>query len=245
MRNFKIEIQYDGTRYKGWQVQKGNTATIQGKLQDVLSKMENDPVQVIGCGRTDAGVHAENYVANFNSKTRKSPESVFEYLKEYLPDDIVVKTVKEASDRFHARYNVVSKTYVYRIDNSEYRNVFTRKYANYIREYLDLNAMRNAAELLVGTHDFKSFTTMKSKEKSTVRTINYINITNNNGMIEVEFNGNGFLQNMVRIIMGTLIEVALGERKAIDVERILEAKERAEAGPTAYAHGLTMKGAEY
>ncbi|MGL5615065.1 MAG: tRNA pseudouridine synthase A, partial [Sarcina sp.] len=151
MRNFKIEVQYDGSRYKGWQVQKGNTATIQGKLQDVLSKMENEPVQVIGCGRTDAGVHAENYVANFNSNTGKSPESVFEYLKEYLPDDISVKTVREASDRFHARYNVVSKTYVYRIDNSEYRNVFERKYVTYIREYLDLRAMDRAAQLLVGT----------------------------------------------------------------------------------------------
>lgn len=246
MRNFKLEIQYDGSRYKGWQIQPGNTATIQGKITDVLSKMEGETIQLIGCGRTDAGVHAENYVANFNSKTRKSPESVFEYLKEYLPDDIVIKSVKEASDRFHARYNVVSKTYVYTIDNnSEYRNVFTRKYANYIREYLNVNAMRQGAELLVGTHDFKSFTTMKSKGKSTVRTINYINVTENNGVIEFEFNGNGFLQNMVRIMMGTLIEIGLGERKVNDIERIFEAKERAEAGPTAYAHGLSMKNAQY
>lgn len=245
MKNFKIEVQYDGSRYKGWQIQKGNTSTIQGKITDVLCKMENEEIKVIGCGRTDAGVHAESYIANFTSNTKKNSEEILEYLEEYLPEDIVIKSIKEASERFHARYNIVSKTYVYRIDNNKYRNVFARRYATYIKEDLDLDAMKEAAEILVGTHDFKSFTTMKSKEKSTVRTINYINISKKDGIIEVEFNGNGFLQNMVRIIMGTLIEVAMGERKAIDIEEILEAKERAKAGHTAYAHGLTMKGVQY
>lgn len=245
MRNLKIEIEYDGSRYKGWQTQKGNIATIQEKLQNVISKMTGEEIQIIGCGRTDAGVHAENYIANFTTNCEKTVEEMLEYLYEYLPEDIVVKSMKDTSERFHARYNVISKTYVYRINNNKYRNVFNKKYTCHIPEKLDIEVMQKAAAILVGTYDFMSFTTLKNKSKATVRTINYINIRENNGMIEMEFNGNGFLKNMVRIISGTLIEIGLGTKKFEDMKKILESKQRSEAGPTAHAHGLTLKSVQY
>lgn len=244
MRNLKMTIEYDGSRYKGWQKQnqKGsNVSTIQDKIENVLSKMTGEVIQVVGCGRTDTGVHAENYIANFHTNCELSVDTMLNYLSEYLPEDIVVKSMKDTSGRFHSRYNIKSKTYVYRINNNKFRNVFNRKYAFHTDEELNLMEMRNASEVLIGTHDFQSFTSLKSNTKSTVRTINYINITENNGMIEIEVNGNGFLWNMVRIITGTLIEVGKGNLKPSDVEKILGEKKRAEAGPIAQAKGLCLR----
>ncbi|MBL4931513.1 tRNA pseudouridine(38-40) synthase TruA [Clostridium paridis] len=245
MRNLKISLQYDGTRYKGWQRQKENSPTIQEKIESVLSKMTGEEIQVIGCGRTDSGVHAENYVANFRTNSNMSIDEMLDYLYEYLPEDIVVKSMKDTTERFHARYNVKSKTYVYRIYNGRFRNVFNRKYTYHTNEKLNLDDMKRASEVLIGTHDFQSFTSLKSNSKSTVRTINYINITENDGMIEVEVNGNGFLWNMVRIIVGTLLEVGVGKINVKDVERILDEKKRAEAGPIAQAKGLCLKSVQY
>lgn len=248
MRNLKMAIQYDGSRYKGWQKQnqKGSdVSTVQDKIEKVLSKMTGEEIQVIGCGRTDTGVHAENYIANFKTDSTFSVDDMMNYLEEYLPDDIVVKSIKDTSERFHARYNVKSKTYVYRINNNKFRNVFNRKYSYHIDEKLDLAEMKRASEVLVGTHDFQSFTALKPNTKPTVRTINYINITENNGLVEVEVNGNSFLLNMVRIITGTLIEVGMGKLKVSDVERILNEKKRSEAGPIAQAKGLFLKDVQY
>lgn len=245
MRNLKMEIQYDGSRYRGWQRQKDVDLTIQNKIENVLSKMTGEDIQVIGCGRTDTGVHAEAYVANFKTNYIASIEDILAYLYEYLPEDIAVKSLKDTSERFHARYNVKSKTYVYRINNNKFRDVFNRKYAYHIAEKLYLTEMKSAAEFLIGTHDFQSFTSLKPNTKSTVRTINYINITENGGMIEVEINGNGFLLNMVRIITGTLIEVGMGNLNPSDVERILDEKKRSEAGPIAAAKGLCLKSVQY
>lgn len=245
MRNLKMTIEYDGTRYKGWQKQKGDISTIQDKIEKVLSKMTGEDIQVIGCGRTDSGVHAENYVANFNTNSDLSVETMINYLYEFLPEDIVVKEMKDTSERFHARYNVKSKTYVYRINNNAFRNVFIRKYAYHTDAKLDLQKMRDAAKPLIGTHDFQSFTSLKPKTKSTLRTINYINISENEGIIEIEVNGNGFLWNMVRIIAGTLIEAGTGKLNSKDVERILNEKKRSESGPIAQAKGLTLKEVNY
>jgi tRNA pseudouridine38-40 synthase len=245
MRNLRFEIQYDGTRYRGWQKQKDVDSTIQNKIENVLSKMTGEDIQVIGCGRTDTGVHAEAYVANFQTNSTFSIDEMLNFLYEYLPEDIVVKSMKDTSERFHARYNVKSKTYVYRINNNRFRDVFNRKYSYHIVEKLNLNEMRSAAEFLVGTHDFQSFTSLKPNTKSTVRTINYIKIIENNGMIEIEVNGNGFLLNMVRIITGTLIEVGKGMLKPSDVDRILKEKKKSEAGPIAAAKGLCMKSVQY
>ena len=245
MRNLKMEIQYDGSRYRGWQKQKDVDLTIQGKIENVLSKMTGEDIQVIGCGRTDTGVHAESYAASFQTNYMASVDDMLDYLYEYLPEDIVVKALKDTTERFHARYNVKAKTYVYRINNSRFRDVFNRKYTYHVTEKLNLDEMKNAAEVLVGTHDFQSFTSLKPGTKATVRAINYINITENHGMIEIEVNGNGFLMNMVRIISGTLIEVGKGNLKRADVERILKEKKRSEAGPIAQAKGLYLKDVQY
>ena len=245
MRNLKISLQYDGSRYKGWQKQKEDIPTIQDKIEKVLSKMTGEEIQLIGCGRTDTGVHAENYIANFSTNCEWNTETMLAYLYEYLPEDIVVKTMKDTSDRFHARYNVKSKTYVYRINNSKFRDVFNRRYTYHVDYDLNLNNMREASKILIGTKDFQSFTNLKSKIKSTVRTINYINITEDNGLVEIEVNGNGFLWNMVRIIVGTLIEVGKGNLKAKDIEKILNEKKRSEAGPIAQPKGLTLKELHY
>ncbi|MFR1707419.1 MAG: tRNA pseudouridine(38-40) synthase TruA [Clostridium sp.] len=245
MRNLRMVIEYDGTRYRGWQKQKENVATIQEKIEKVLSKMANEEVQVIGCGRTDTGVHAENYIANFHTNSTFTNEDILNYLYEFLPEDIVVKSVTDVHERFHARYNAKAKTYVYTINNGKYRDVFNRKFTYHTDEELNLNSMMAAADILVGTHDFKSFTSLKSDNKSTVRTINYIDITKKEHIIKIEVNGDGFLLNMVRIIVGTLLEVGKGELKPSDVAKILEAKERAQAGPMAQAKGLCLKEVEY
>ena len=249
MRNIKLTLQYDGTRYKGWQKQnhKNNeVTTIQGKLENIISKIVNEDVNIIGCGRTDSGVHAENYVANFHTVSNINLSELKKSLGMYLPEDIAVKKLEEVHERFHARYNARTKTYIYKINNKGYLDVFIRKYFYYIEEKLNVNDMKEAASHLVGNHDFKSFTSLKAKHnKSTNKTINYINIKETNNNIYIEINGEGFLLNMVRIIVGTLIEVGLGKMTTDEVKEILLAKDRSKAGMKAPAHGLTLKSVEY
>lgn len=245
MRNIKMIIQYDGSRYKGWQKQTEDINTVQGKLESILGNMTGEEIQLVGCGRTDTGVHAQNYTANFHTNSTMNTEDMYKYLNDKLPDDIAVKSIKNASERFHARYNILSKTYMYRINNSGIKNVFDRKYIHSIDEKLNIEKMRECAAVLVGTHNFQSFTTLKSKTKSTVRTVNFINIEDNDGIIEIDVNGNGFLWNMVRIILGTLIEAGKEKLNPEDVKNILEAKKRAEAGPMVPAKALFLKDVEY
>lgn len=250
MRNIKMLLQYDGTRYKGWQKQnqKGSTVvTIQGKIENVLSKMTGEEIEVIGCGRTDSGVHADNYVANFFTNSTMTLEEMMSYLEEYLPEDIVVKELKIASDRFHSRLNVKGKTYVYSIQNTKYQDVFSKRFAYHIKEELDVESMKEGSKYLIGTHDFKSFTNLKVKngKKSTIRTIRNIEIINNNGLVQIEVSGNGFLLNMVRIIVGTLVEVGLHKRKSEDIKEILESKNRENSGLKVPGKGLMLKNLEY
>lgn len=245
MRNLKMTITYDGFKYKGWQKQKETDLTIQGKIEAVLSKMTGEAIQLVGCGRTDSGVHAENYIANFHTKCAFSINTMLDYLYEFLPEDIVIKSMENVAERFHARYNVKSKTYVYRINNNKFRDVFNRKYSYHLAGKLNLTEMRNASEVLIGSHDFQSFTNSRNSDKSTSRTINYINIIEKDGLVEIEVNGNGFLLNMVRIIVGTLIEVGKGNLKPIDVKNILIEKKRWEAGPLAQAKGLFLRDVQY
>ena len=245
MRNLKMTIEYDGSKYKGWQKQKENDLTIQGKIEAVLSKMSGEVIQVVGCGRTDAGVHAENYIANFHTKCSFSTDAMLDYLYEYLPEDIGVKSIEDVAERFHARYNVKSKTYVYKINTNKFRNVFNRKYIYHLSEKLNITNMRKASEALIGSHDFQSFVNSRNSDKSTVRTIYYLNINEQNGLIEIEVNGNGFLWNMVRVIAGTLIEVGKGNLKPMDVEKILNEQKRWEAGPLAQAKGLFLRDVQY
>lgn len=238
-------IQYDGTRFKGWQKQTEDVNTVQGRLENILSKMVGEDVQLVGCGRTDAGVHALNYTANFHTNSNMNIDDMFKFINDNLPDDIAILSLKNASERFHARYNILSKTYLYRINNNQVKNIFDRRYLHHIDEKLDLEKMKQCAQVLIGTHDFQSFTTLKSKTKSTVRTINYINIEEKVNIIEIDVNGNGFLWNMVRIILGTLIEAGKGRLSSSDVEDILNAKKRAEAGPMVPAKALFLKDVEY
>lgn len=245
MRNIRLVIQYDGSRYKGWQRLGDCQMTIQGKLESVLSKMAEENIEVFGSGRTDAGVHAFNQVANFNTSCEMNTKEILDYCYRYLPDDIVVKKVEEACEKFHARYNVESKKYLYRIWNYKYHDPFIRKYITHIPETLNLVNMRKAATYLVGEHDFTSFTTSKSKKKSRVRKIFEFDIKKDDNVIEIMVEGSGFLHNMVRIMVGTLIEVGLGRMKPEEVSKILNKKDRSLAGPTAPAQGLFLYDVEY
>ncbi len=245
MKNFCLMVQYDGSRYKGWAKQKNLDNTIQGKLETVLSKLFEKNVEVLGSGRTDAGVHAKGQICNFHVDTNLTAEDVMEYANRYLPEDIAVISAKEASERFHARYNVGSKKYVYTIDNGKKPDVFLRKYAWSIPDKLNLKAMRNAASYLVGTLDFTSFTDNSKTNKSMVKTIEKIEIEKKGNIITVAVKGDGFLYHMVRIIVGTLVDIGLGTRTPESINATIEEKRRSEAGQLAPAKGLCLEKVYY
>ncbi|MGH4137631.1 tRNA pseudouridine(38-40) synthase TruA [Clostridium sp.] len=246
MRNLKIILAYDGSRYKGWQKQQDNDLTVQGKIQSVLSKMVGEDIEVEGCARTDVGVHAENYTANFHINSDLSDETILEYLYEFLPDDITVKSMVEASERFHAGFNIKSITYVYKININEFRNVFNRKYVYHSEANLNLEKMRIAAEILVGCHDFQGFATVTdNNNKSTTKTINYINITDKNGMVEMEINADDFLWNMVRIIIASLLDIGEGKLEVEDIETLLTEKTESKYTLMAKSKGLSLRNVEY
>ncbi len=245
MYNYKLTIQYDGTRYRGWQVQGNTDLTIQGKLEGVLSRLTGQLVEVHGSGRTDAGVHALGQVANVKLPHPVEPSELLGELNRYLPADIGVIAAEPAPERFHARLNARSKTYRYRIWNSAIPNVLERSYLYVLPEPLDVAAMERAAADLVGTHDFRSFCGLKRFKKSTVRTITDISITQDGAEVRLEFTGNGFLMRMVRILAGTLVEVGLGQREADSMPAVLAAQDRAAAGPALPAQGLALVRVEY
>lgn len=251
MKNFKMIISYDGTRYLGWEHQPGTDMTIQGKLESVLTRMTDAApdrkITVIGAGRTDAGVHARAMTANVLLDTAMSAEEIQRYLNRYLPDDISVSEVKQCADRFHSRFKATGKTYRYTLWYSDegVKPVFDRKYVYVLDEKPDTDAMREAAQHLAGMHDYKSFCGNSHMKKSTVRVIDTINIEESGNYIRIYFHGNGFLQNMVRILTGTLLEAGYHRLRPEDMDRILEAKDRKKAGPTAPACGLTMMKVDY
>lgn len=246
MANYKMLIQYDGTRYNGWQKQGDTKNTIQEKLETVLFRMSGETVDVHGAGRTDAGVHAKGQVAQFRLTEDREPEEICAYLNEYLPDDIGVLSVTEAAPRFHSRYNASQKTYRYRIGKNKAFHVFERKYIHEHRgRALDTAAMKTAAALLVGEHDFKSFCGNPHMKKSTVRELFAIEIRETADEISLTFIGEGFLQYMIRILVGTLIEVGEGKRDPLSMTALLEARDRRLAGPTAPACGLTLLEVKY
>lgn len=245
MYNYKLTIQYDGTRYRGWQVQGNTDQTIQGKVEGVLSRLTGQPVELHGSGRTDAGVHALGQVANVKLSRPFDPSELLRELNRYLPADIGVIAVEPAPERFHARLNAHSKTYRYRIWNSEIPNVLERSYLYPLPEPLDVAAMERAAADLVGTHDFRSFCGLKRFKKSTIRTITDIIITQHSSEVRLEFTGDGFLMRMVRILAGTLVEVGLGQRAADAMPAVLAAQDRAAAGPALPAQGLALMRVEY
>lgn len=239
--NYKLTIEYDGTRYEGWQRQAKTEKTIQGKIEQVLSRMEDRKIEIDGAGRTDAGVHAKGQTATVQLSTRWTCEEILEYLNQYLPDDIGILSVQRVPERFHARLWATGKCYSYRIGTDSQKGVFDRKYRYALGKELDVDAMREAAEHLLGTHDFKSFCGNPKMKKSTVRTIEEIRIEEGPHEVKLVYKGNGFLQYMVRILTGTLIEVGLHERKADSIPELLEKRERKYAGVTAPAMGLCLE----
>ena len=244
-KNYKLKISYDGSRYFGWEHQP-DRETIQGKIETVLARMvDKDMVDVIGAGRTDAGVHARAMIANVHLDTQMSPDEIRDYANRYLPDDIAILEVREAADRFHARYKAVGKTYQYTCFDGPVKPVFDRKYYTPLDQELDVEAMQEAAHYLEGKHDYKSFCGNSRMKKSTVRIVDTITVRRRKGYVYLTFHGTGFLQNMVRIMAGTLIEVGLGRVRPAEVEEILEACDRKVAGPTAPAKGLCLLKVDY
>lgn len=244
-KNYKLTIQYDGTRYKGWQSQKSTDVTIQGKLNAVFSQLEGKEVELQGSGRTDAGVHAIGQIANVHLSVEMEISQILDYVNHYLPEDIGVVDIEEVPERFHARLSATRKTYIYRIFNSSAPNVFERKWMYTIPETLDLSAMEQAAQYLEGTHDFAAFCTNRSKKKSTVRTIYQIEISRKEQEVDIIITGNGFLHNMVRIMVGTLVEVGQNKRKPEEVADILKSEKRENAGITMPAKGLMLWKVDY
>ena len=243
-KNYKLTIAYDGTRFFGWERQP-DRETIQGKLESVLEKLNGTPVDVIGAGRTDAGVHARAMVASVRLDVAESCEEIRDYMNRYLPDAIAVREVKEAGERFHARYNALGKTYRYTCFVGEVKPVFDRRYVTVLDYKVDVEKMRQAAAILTGEHDFRSFCGNPRMKKSTVRLVDSITIEQNKDRIHFTFHGTGFLQNMVRILVGTLLEVGRGYWDVDYVQTILEAKDRKLAGPTAPPEGLCLMKVDY
>ncbi len=245
--NYKAVIQYEGTRYRGWQVQGNTDQTIQGKLETLLGRMAGEPVEVHGSGRTDGGVHAAGQVISFRCKVSMSPREICGYMNRYLPEDIAVLSVEEAAPRFHARLNAVRKTYVYTIWNSEIPNVFGRRFMTRIEEPLDVERMREAAGYLCGEHDFLAFSSLNPRrfKKSTVRRLDEIRIEQKEAVIRICFTGDGFLYHMVRILTGTLVEVGLGLRSPEEMDLLLKSGSRADAGRLMPPEGLTLLSVEY
>jgi len=239
MRNLRLDICYDGTRYRGWQRLPGKDDTIQGKLETALSRILEESIEISGSGRTDAGVHASGQVANFHCQSAMPAAEILEKLRRYLPEDIGIYSCRDVSPRFHARLNAKEKTYRYRIWNSELPCVFERRFATVMPEPLDIPAMEAAAAALCGEHDFSAFCGNAKMKKSTVRYIRSITITRHDRELWLEFTGNGFLHNMVRIMVGTLVEVGRGERSADSICTLFGGK-RAEAGFLAPAQGLCL-----
>lgn len=243
--NYKLLLQYDGTKLNGWQKQGNTDNTIQGKLEAILERTYGTYIEVHGSGRTDAGVHALGQVANFHAPAVYSIEEIKEFLNEYLSKDIRVLSVEEVDERFHARLSAKRKTYEYHIDNGAVANVFARKFVMREENPLNLEAMRAAASYFLGTHDFKTFCANKKMKKSTVRTIDSIEIQEQDGMVTISYTGNGFLYNMVRILTGTLIEVGRELRTPQEMSAVIAAMDRGAAGFTAPAQGLFLKEVYY
>ena len=244
MRNLRLDICYDGTRYRGWQRLGNSDNTIQGKLEQTLSKLLGEPIEVSGSGRTDAGTHAIGQVVSFHTESRMPADEILVQLKKYLPEDIGVYSCKDASPRFHARLNAKEKTYRYRLWNSDAPCVFDRKYVYIYTEYLDINRMQEAAELYIGTHDFSAFCGNGKMKKSTVRAIKSFKVEKVGNEIHFTVTGNGFLQHMVRIMVGTLLEIGTEKRDKTSITELFGGK-RAEAGPAVPASGLCLMEVTY
>ncbi len=245
MYNYKLLIQYDGGRYKGWQRLGNSHDTIQSKIENVLSQLVGKQIEIIGSSRTDAGVHAIAQIANFKLDEHIPESEIMEYLNKYLPKDICIKEVKAVHENFHARYNAKGKTYLYKIWNEKCTNPFMRKYSMHVDKKLDIEKMKKASQYFIGSHDFTAFSNAKSSKKNMVREIYSVLLKETDGFIEISISGNGFLHNMVRRIVGTLIAVGLCEIDPEQILMIIDSKDRNHPGYMADACGLYLEKIEF
>ena len=240
MKRIRLVVAYDGTQYHGWQIQPG-AVTIESVLNEALTQLMREPIQVIGASRTDSGVHARGNVAVFDTESQMPPDKICMALNQRLPEDIRVQVSEEVPSDWHPRKCTCIKTYEYRILNQRINMPMERLYSHFCYYKLDVDRMQAAANMLAGEHDFKSFCSVRTQVTDTVRTVYRIDVTKNaDDIITIRVTGNGFLYNMVRIIAGTLMAVGTGHIQAEDMPSILEAKDRRAAGPTAPARGLTL-----
>ncbi|WP_208559413.1 tRNA pseudouridine(38-40) synthase TruA [Marinilactibacillus kalidii] len=240
MRNIKMTIEYDGARYAGWQRLGDSDKTIQGKIEQILSDMTGEKLEIVGSGRTDAGTHAKGQVANFKTESKMELLAMRSHLIRYLPQDIIVKDLEEVPERFHSRYHANGKQYSYYVWNEVVPSAFERNYSFHHPKPLDIKKMKAACEKLRGEHDFIGFSALKKSKKSTVRTIQDISIEKEGGLLHFTFIGDGFLHKMVRIMMGTLLEIGTGEIPLETIDEIFESGVRSNAGMTVPSQGLFL-----
>ncbi|BEP30054.1 tRNA pseudouridine(38-40) synthase TruA [Helicovermis profundi] len=243
--NYKIKIIYDGTKYKGWQRLGNGELTIQGKIEEILTKYFRINVEIIGSSRTDAGVHAAGQIANFHIDKELNLQMFLKEINHYLPEDISITTISKEDERFHSRFNVSKKVYRYRIWTSSIGDPFNRKYYYQIEDELDIDKMKSVAEVFTGIHDFTTFTNAKSKKKSMEREVYKIDIINKKSYIDVVFTGNGFLYNMIRRMMTIIIDAGLNNINAKNARRMLEAKDRSLVKYMVPAKGLMLMEIKY
>lgn len=245
MNKYKMTIGYEGGKYRGWQRLKSSDLTIQGKIESVLSKHFGENIEIQGSGRTDAGVHAACQIADFSTQKEVDCDALRTIMNKFLPKDIAITSIETVEIRFHSRFSAVEKTYQYRIWKAAYPPVFQRRLVYvYEGEKLDVSKMKKASGIFIGKHDFKVFSSDKTK-KSTVRHLSSITIQETDEEIIINLTADGFLHNMVRIIVGTLIEVGNGTRSVNGLENLFEGKVRMEAGFTAPAEGLCLMHVKY
>lgn len=242
--NIRLKLKYDGTAYHGWQIQK-NAVTVQETVRDALSKITGSDITLVGCGRTDAGVHALGYTCNFHTQSTVPPDRLPYALNSLLPQDIVCVEASEAEEEFHAKNSAKKKRYIYKIFCGEFPDAFLCRYAWHVKYPLDLTAMQEAAKAFVGEHDFIGFASSGFTVKTTVRTIYSLDVTREGDIITIDVTGNGFLYNMVRIIAGTLVFAGGGKIDPSDMSDIIASRDRTRAGITAPPQGLFLKEVYY
>jgi tRNA pseudouridine38-40 synthase len=245
LQNYKLTIEYEGTRYNGWQKQGNTENTIQGTIETAIKKVFNEDAEVVGSGRTDAGVHALGQVANFKMNKFAENDVIRGTLNRALPSDIRIVECERVDDRFHSRFNAKAKTYVYKLYTGEKGDVFGRRVVLHYPSDLNIENMQKAADCLVGMHDFKAFSSNRRTKKSTVRELYSVDIKEENEYVTITYRGNGFLYNMARILTGTLVEIGTGKRKYTEINEIFAGADRSNAGTTMPARGLTLVSVEY
>ncbi|MHB9946851.1 tRNA pseudouridine(38-40) synthase TruA [Clostridium botulinum] len=242
MKNIKLKLEYDGANYSGWQKQKNEKfITLQGTLEKAISNITKEKIEVIGASRTDSGVHARGYICNFFTNTKIPPENLQKVINNILPPDIVVLSSEEASSEFHSRFCSKGKTYEYTVLNSSKPIAIGRNYIFQFKDKLNIDNMKMASRYFIGTHDFSAFKTKGSSIKTSVRTISKFEINKKGDFIKFIITGDGFLYNMVRIIVGTLIEIGLNKREPEYIKYVIKSKDRTKAGKCVPSSGLCLK----